>query len=91
MEVLVFDSRRGLGIFLFTTASRTALGPTQASYPVGIRYFSLGVKRPWSKADHSPPPTAEVEWSYTSTPQYTFMVWCSVKKKHRNTFTFTIL
>jgi hypothetical protein len=27
--VLVFDSRRGLGIFLFTTASRTALGPTQ--------------------------------------------------------------
>jgi hypothetical protein len=24
-----FDSRRGLEIFLFTTASRTALGPTQ--------------------------------------------------------------
>jgi hypothetical protein len=27
--VLGFDSRRGLGIFLFTTASRPALGPTQ--------------------------------------------------------------
>jgi hypothetical protein len=27
--VLGFDSRRGLGIFLFTAASRTALGPTQ--------------------------------------------------------------
>jgi hypothetical protein len=27
--VLGFDSRWGLGIFLFTTASRTALGPTQ--------------------------------------------------------------
>jgi hypothetical protein len=27
--VLGFDSWRGLGIFLFTTASRTALGPTQ--------------------------------------------------------------
>jgi hypothetical protein len=26
--VLAFHSRRGLGIFLFTTASRTALGPT---------------------------------------------------------------
>jgi hypothetical protein len=26
--VLGFDSRRGLGIFLFTTASRTVLGPT---------------------------------------------------------------
>jgi hypothetical protein len=25
--VLEFDSRRGLGIFLFTAASRTALGP----------------------------------------------------------------
>jgi hypothetical protein len=27
--VIGFDSRRGLGIFVFTTASRTALGPTQ--------------------------------------------------------------
>jgi hypothetical protein len=27
--ILGFDSRRGLGSFLFTTASRTALGPTQ--------------------------------------------------------------
>jgi hypothetical protein len=27
--VLGFDSRRGLGIFIFTTASRPALGPTQ--------------------------------------------------------------
>jgi hypothetical protein len=29
IEVLGFDSRRRLGIFLFTTASRTALRPTQ--------------------------------------------------------------
>jgi hypothetical protein len=29
--VLGFDSRRGLGIFLFTTVSRTALGLTQPS------------------------------------------------------------
>jgi hypothetical protein len=29
--VLGFDSRRGLETFLFTTASRTALGPTQSS------------------------------------------------------------
>jgi hypothetical protein len=27
--VLGLDFRRGLGIFLFTTASRTAVGPTQ--------------------------------------------------------------
>jgi len=29
-------------------------------------------------------------WSYTSTPQYAFMAWCSIKKKkHRDNFTFT--
>jgi len=33
------------------------------------RAFSLGVKRPGRKADHSPPSSAEVRnaWSYTST------------------------
>jgi hypothetical protein len=34
--VLGFDSRRGLGIFLFTTASRPAVSHP-ASYPMGIR------------------------------------------------------
>jgi hypothetical protein len=29
IEVLGFDSKWGLGIFLFTTMCRTALGPTQ--------------------------------------------------------------
>jgi hypothetical protein len=42
--------------------------------------ISLGVKRPGRKADHSPPSSAEVKnaWSYTSTPAYAFMAWCSV-------------
>jgi len=33
-----------------------------------------------SEADHSPPSSEEVKnvWSYTSTPQYAFMGWCSV-------------
>jgi hypothetical protein len=32
--------------------------------------LSLGVKRPGSEADHSPPSSAEVKnaWSHTSTP-----------------------
>jgi hypothetical protein len=34
-------------------------------------------------------PRSNDEWSYTSTPQYASMVWCSVKKKHRVNFTFT--
>jgi hypothetical protein len=33
------------------------------------------------EADHSPPSSAEAKnaWSYTFTPQYAFMAWCSVK------------
>jgi hypothetical protein len=43
--------------------------------------LSLEVKRPEREADNSPPSGAEVKnaWSYTSTPQYVFMAWCSVK------------
>jgi hypothetical protein len=51
--VLGFDSRRGLGIFLFTIASRTALGPTQTPIQGVPRALSLGIKRPGRKADHT--------------------------------------
>jgi hypothetical protein len=59
--VLGFDFRRGLGIFLFTTASRTALGPTQPPIQWEPGAFTLGVKRPGREADHSPPSNAEVK------------------------------
>jgi hypothetical protein len=59
--VLGFDSRRGLGIFLFTTESRTALGPTQPPIQWVSVALSLGVKRPGREADHSPPSSAEVK------------------------------
>jgi hypothetical protein len=60
IRVWGFDSRRGLGIFLFTTASRTALGPTQPiQWTPGA--LSLEVKRPGCEADHSPPSSAEVK------------------------------
>jgi hypothetical protein len=39
----VFETRHKLGIFLFTTASRTDLEPTQ-SYPMVIRRSFLGGK-----------------------------------------------
>jgi hypothetical protein len=67
--VLGFDSRRGLGIFLFTTVSRTALGPTQPPIQWVPGALSLGVKRPGRVADHAPPSNAEAKnaWSYTST------------------------
>jgi hypothetical protein len=61
---------RILGIFLFTTASRTALGPTQPPIQRVPGVLSLGVKRPGREADHSPQYSAEVKnaWSYTSIP-----------------------
>jgi len=57
----MFDSRRGLGIFLFTTASRMALGPTQPPILWVLGAFSLGIKQPGCEADHSPPSSAEVK------------------------------
>jgi len=61
--VLGFDCRRGLGIFLFTTASRTALGPSQPPVQWVSGSLSLGVKGPGREADNSPPSSAEVkEW-----------------------------
>jgi hypothetical protein len=59
-------------------------------FPAGAGNFSLHY-RVQNGSDHSPPSSAEVNkaWSYTSTPQYVFVVWCLVK--HRNKFTVTYL
>jgi hypothetical protein len=59
-----------LGIVLFTTTSRTALGPTQPPVQWVLGALSLGVKRPERGADHSPQSGAEAKnaWNYTSTP-----------------------
>jgi len=49
--------------------------------------LSLGVKRPEREPDHSLPFSAKLKnaWSYTSTPQYAFMAWCSVKAQGKFT------
>jgi hypothetical protein len=59
--VLRFDSRRRLGIFLFTTAARTTLGSTKSDIRWVPGALSLGVKRPEREADHSPATSAEVK------------------------------
>jgi hypothetical protein len=66
------------------------VGPTQPPIQWVPGVLSLRVKRPGREADHSPPSSAEVKnaWSYTSTPQYAFMAWWSLKK-HRQNLTFT--
>jgi hypothetical protein len=73
-------TRQGLRIFLFTTASRPALASTQPPIQWVSGDLSLGIKRPRREAEHSPPSSAEIKnkWSYNSTPQYAFTVWCSV-------------
>jgi hypothetical protein len=87
--VLGFDSQRGLGIFLFTTASRMALGPSQPPIQWVPGALSLGVKRPGREADHSPPSSAEIKERLElylhspSTPS-----WRGAQLKHRNNFTF---
>jgi hypothetical protein len=65
----------GVGVrvknFLFSTSSRSALGPTQPPN----QWVTPGVKRSRREADHSPPASAKVKqmWTYTSTSPYTFM------------------
>jgi hypothetical protein len=78
----------GAGNFSLHHRVQNGSGAHPASYPMGIRGSFSGGKRPGREADHSPPSSAQVkEWaerSYTSTPQYAFMVWCLVK--HRDNF-----
>jgi hypothetical protein len=51
----------GAGIFLFTTASRMVLRPTQPPIQWVPGALSLGVKRPGSEADHSLPTSVDVK------------------------------
>jgi hypothetical protein len=61
--------------FLFSTSSRSALGPTQPPIQRVPGALSPGVKRHGREADYSPPASVEGKktWIYTSTAPYTFM------------------
>jgi hypothetical protein len=91
-RVLGFDPRRGLGISLFTTASRTVLGPTQPPIQwVPVALF-LGVKRSERVADHSPPSSAEVKgWVELYLHSNNTPSWHGAQLKHRDNFTFYLL
>jgi hypothetical protein len=75
------------GIFLFTTPSRPALGPTQPPNQWVPRALTPRVKRLLREADHSPPSTAEVKnvWGYTPTPD-AHPSWGRCLVQHRNNF-----
>jgi hypothetical protein len=59
---------QGQEIFLYSTASRPALGPTQPPVQWVPEALSPGVKRPGCEADHSPPSSAEVKNGVTIIP-----------------------
>jgi hypothetical protein len=73
-------------LFIFATASRPAVGPTQPPSEWVKGAFCPGVKQAGRDADHSPPSSPEVRnaRSYTSTSQYVFMAF-----KYRDNFIFT--
>jgi hypothetical protein len=79
--VLRFDSRRGVGIFLFTTQTRSQWVPGA---------LSLGVKRSGREVDHSPPSSAQVkEWVELYLHSSNTLSWRGAQLKHRDKFTFT--
>jgi hypothetical protein len=88
--VLGFHSQWGLGIFLFTTTSRMALGPTQPPIQWVLQVLSLEVKWLGHEADQLPLSSAKVNnaWSYTSTPS--ICIHGMVLSKYRDNFTFTL-
>jgi hypothetical protein len=51
----------GAGNFSLHHRVHNGCGPHPASYPMGTRDLSLGVKCPEREADHSPPSNAEVK------------------------------
>jgi hypothetical protein len=74
--VLGFDSQQGLGIFLFTTMSRLALGTPPLKSVLGA--LSLGVKQLRSRMCGAILPL----------PQYVSMMWCLLNHRDNCTFTF---
>jgi hypothetical protein len=87
-----FESWQGLGICLFTTPSRAALGPPQPPIQWVSGALSLGVKRPGREANHSPPSSQRVRGAIPPLPNKPS--WCGAQLKHRDNFTllyFTLL
>jgi hypothetical protein len=68
-EKSMFDSRQKNDIFLFSTAYRQGLGPSQLRVPWVPGALSPGLKRPGSRA-----------YSYTSTSLHIFVTWCFFKQ-----------
>jgi hypothetical protein len=80
-----FESRRRLGIFLFTTMSRSALGPTQPPIQWVPGAFFLRVKR---QGRESPSRTEVKERVVLYTHFPNTPSWYGAQLKHRDSFIF---
>jgi len=87
-----FGSRQGVGIFLFTTASRPVLGPTHLLIHWTPGALSLGVNdRIVKLTTHLHlVPRWRICGSIPPLSQYAFIAWCSVEVKYRDNFTSTL-
>jgi hypothetical protein len=67
----------GVRNFSFPQYVQTGCGAHPASYSMETGVFPPRVKREGRFVDYSPLSSAEVrnDWSYTSAPAYSFMVW----------------
>jgi hypothetical protein len=86
--VLGLDFWRGLGIFLFATASTTALGPTQPPIQWVPGTLYVGVKRPGRELHLHLVPRSKNERSYTSTPNTLSRRGAQLKKAQGQLFYF---
>jgi hypothetical protein len=68
-----FNSWRGYEIFLYTTAFRLALRPTQPPSKLVLGPASLGVKQLGHEADHSSPPTTKSKNGGAIPPLHMFL------------------
>jgi hypothetical protein len=71
-----FNSQQGQEIFLFSTASRLALKPTQHPIQWVLGELSLGIKWLEHEADHSPPSSTEVKNTGAIPPLHHMSSWC---------------
>jgi hypothetical protein len=69
--------------FLTPHVVQTGSGAHSASYPMGTGGFYPGIKQPGSEADHSPPTSAEVKNTHTSSRHSVYLV------THGDNSTFT--
>jgi hypothetical protein len=84
-----FDSGQEQGLFLFATASRLALGPTQTRIQWIPGALSPEVTGLGHEVDHSPPSSAERMRGAIPPRPNVFMARCLVKHWDRFTFAST--